>query len=463
MDGRTINLNSQQEDGLNTLDRWYISGDLFIRILGYAGTGKTTISKYFLDNVKDSAIVVSAPTHQAKRVVSTTTGYEGKTIQALLGLGLDVDLENFDPNKPEFRPKRDPEIANYKVVLIDEASMLSNKKYDEDSGLRGLLDMILDLAEQSGTRLIFLLDTAQLPPVNEKLIPTAITERITWEVKLTHVERQAGDNPLMPIYDKVRNNLKSYMNFFPDNSQINDKGEGITITKDNGVFARQIIESFRKPHEPGSIKVLCWRNVSVKGWNGFIRKYLFGPDAPVLKEGEILKSYSNVKGKIENSGEYLVEKIDEIRVNYDQTYDTYGKTLNIKTGEIRVYQIQVLDLYQKFRVVLDIVHQDDASKVAIEALRFMGAAKINRGLWTKYFDWRAKFYLMEDVFIKEKKALKKDLDYGYVITVHKSQGSTYDEVHVDGRDISINKDIEERNRLYYVAMSRPRKVANVLL
>lgn len=485
-DGRTITLNPQQVNGLETMDRYYKSGDLFIRVLGYAGTGKTTISKYFLDKITGPAvvgeageldmdmvrlyreqIVVSAPTHKAKRVISTTTGFQGKTIQALLGLGLDVDLENFDPNKPEFAPKRDPEINNYKVVLLDEASMLSNKQYLEGSNLRGLLDMLLDVAEASGTRIIFLMDEAQLPPVNEKLCPVAISDRIGWEVRLTHVERQQEDNPLMQVYDRLRNNLGSYMSMYPQTSVHNEKGEGITINTDNMTFARELCVAFRNNHiqkgPPGSIKVLCWRNQSVQGWNGFIRKAIFGKEAPMICENEVLMSYSSVRGKIENSGEYLIEKIEDVHANYNLSIDTFGKTLSIKTGELRVWRVLVFDIHQMFRISLDIVHPEDAANVAREALKFMAAAKQNRSLWVKYFDWRAKFYLLQDVFLRDKKALKKDLDYGYAITVHKAQGSTYDHVFVDERDLSKNSDIVERNKLRYVALSRPRKSANVLI
>jgi ATP-dependent exoDNAse (exonuclease V) alpha subunit len=58
--------------------------------------------------------------------------------------------------------------------------------------------------------------------------------------------------------------------------------------------------------------------------------------------------------------------------------------------------------------------------------------------------------------------ISKDFDYGYAITVHKSQGSTYTNVFVDEADIDTNKKHAERNKLKYVAFSRPTDVVHCL-
>lgn len=470
MNGRVITLNSQQVNGLETMDKWYASGDLFIRILGYAGTGKTTISKHFLDlrSKEGVSIITSAPTHKAKRVISSVTGYEGKTIQALLGLGLDVDIENFDPNDPVFSQTREPEINGYKILLIDEGSMLNY----------GLTHMILTEAEQHNTRVIILCDGAQLPPVAKlsdsmteeerdmvmkKISPVTMIREINWQVELTQVERQKEDNPLMPIYDKMRDNLNKNIMMYPQEHQINEKGEGIKIFHDNTKFAVEMIRLFRSEQEKGMTKVLCYRNVSVRAWNGFVRMALFGKAAPTLMKNELLMSYSNVRGKIQNSAEYVIEEIEETTACYDQTHETFGKVLRIQTGQVKIWRVKLMDLMDKSKLMLDIVKPEDWMVVAREDLRFKGAAKSNRSLWVKYFDWRAKFYVTDDVFVNNRKVLKKDLDYGYAMTVHKSQGSTYNDVFLDDPDFARNSDTVERNKLRYVALSRPRLTATVLL
>jgi hypothetical protein len=57
---------------------------------------------------------------------------------------------------------------------------------------------------------------------------------------------------------------------------------------------------------------------------------------------------------------------------------------------------------------------------------------------------------------------KKDIYYGYAITVHKSQGSTYDNIAIDMIDVDKNKVDKERNSLKYVGLSRPKQKAIVL-
>ena len=47
-----------------------------------------------------------------------------------------------------------------------------------------------------------------------------------------------------------------------------------------------------------------------------------------------------------------------------------------------------------------------------------------------------------------------EFDYGYALTVHKSQGSTYDDVYIEYNNILSNNKEEERNKLLYTAITR---------
>lgn len=47
-----------------------------------------------------------------------------------------------------------------------------------------------------------------------------------------------------------------------------------------------------------------------------------------------------------------------------------------------------------------------------------------------------------------------EVDYGYALTVHKSQGSTYGSVYCELDDINKNRKLKERERLIYTALTR---------
>lgn len=79
-----------------------------------------------------------------------------------------------------------------------------------------------------------------------------------------------------------------------------------------------------------------------------------------------------------------------------------------------------------------------------------------------------------ELFSDRYMVVEKSMDYGYAITAHKSQGSTYQQVFIDETDFEKlsnrwnhrfrlqEKRSKERNQLLYVAYSRPKLRATVL-
>ena len=142
---------------------------LTFTLRGWAGSGKSTIIKEFLQQCSNhhiGGIAVTAPTHKAKTVIRATTGKYAMTIQKLLGLRPDTDVSNFDPNKPTFNPIGEPDISKQRLIIIDEASMLNSSLYQ----------YLIDQAEIYSVRLLFVGDALQLPPVGE-FMSRAFTSR----------------------------------------------------------------------------------------------------------------------------------------------------------------------------------------------------------------------------------------------------------------------------------------------
>ena len=78
-----------------------------IGLNGAGGTGKTFITNYIIENCiyTPSLIACTSPTHKACRVLSSSLkGKTVNTIQSVFGFRLDLNLEDFDPNMPQFNP-----------------------------------------------------------------------------------------------------------------------------------------------------------------------------------------------------------------------------------------------------------------------------------------------------------------------------------------------------------------------
>ena len=142
-----------QELALKKMLEWSTSPfntvhDLLYTLDGAAGTGKTTIVKQFLNNLKvdKRKIAVTAPTHKAKKVIQAATGFPSQTIQKLLGLRPDINLDGFNPNRPVFNPIAEDEIQYYTYVVIDESSMFNQEAFK----------LICELAFKYKVRIIFM-------------------------------------------------------------------------------------------------------------------------------------------------------------------------------------------------------------------------------------------------------------------------------------------------------------------
>ncbi len=438
--GKIITFNDQQYEALVNIRQWIVTpGIMEYTLSGYAGTGKTTLVNAAIYD--HSSVVVSAPTHKAKIVVSRATGREGQTIQALLGLKPNTDLENFDIENPQFDPLGQKLIQQYKLIVIDEASMLN----------RDLYELLIKEAKRFNTKLLFMGDEAQVPPVNEHKSEVFKVSSIS---HLTKVERQAGDNPLMKVYDSIRDNIQSKNDVFEHKTQLlYDKG--IVFHNEEQEFRKMAIQAFTSKqyeHNKNHCKVICWTNSCVKNWNEIIREALIGKNRDAIEVGDLLMSYSNVllgDKQIYNSADYEVDSVTE----------------GVTSDEIDVYKVILIDIdtQSEYNVNIVIPETHNLEKFKRIAMWYLDKTVGTMGkarsiAWGQYFGFKSKHLLMQKVG-----KVDKDFEYGYAITVHKSQGSTYTQVYVDESDIDNNRKYTERNKLKYVAFSRPTDIVHSLL
>lgn len=457
-DGRIITFNDDQQEGLNKIKSWLKSKKQFFALAGYAGTGKSTIIKKIIDDYF-GVLVVSAPTHKAKKVIMRTTGQDGQTLHALLGLRPDVNLDDFNPNDPKYNPLAEPKIMGYNLVIIDEASMINQELYE-------LIKKTIK--KDKDIKVLFMGDPAQIPPVGEKE-SVVFDGTIEDKHELTHIMRQEDGNPLFEVFDALRNNLKSRNGGIKRKTKINSKGEGVIFTNNKHEFRERLTEifdsvEFRRDYD--FAKIIAWRNNTVMQSNKLMREIIYGKDAHFLEVGDILMAYRSVRAKqqyfniIDNSVDYKVKRVSKPMEN---EYDLWGYTVNIEEllGNGKTQKRNVF--------IVDHTDHENLHNYAEIHDGLKQIAKSNKKEWKNYYKFRRESMIM--VTINEFRdgssrtrgdIIAKDFDYGYAITGHKAQGSTYDHVFVLEDDMSVNPKTKEMNQIKYVALTRPTTTAMIL-
>jgi len=436
-----------QQDALTRLLDWIKTKDRVFTLSGSAGTGKTTITKEFIDRcgIPSRKIAVSAPTHKAKKIIAQSTELKGETLQSLLGLRPNTELVNFDINNPQFDILSQEKIDKYELVIVDECSMINHN----------LFKHLIDKAGEFNVKVLFIGDHMQLPPVKEIL---SSTFKLQGEsvAKLTQVVRQADDNPLLDLLTVLRRDISRGSNNFQHvlkNSQnkLNTRGEGFVILREKETFKQYLIDEFKSPEFRGSkeyVKYSAWTNANISGWNKYIRQQIHNDPIDLIVEGDLLMAYKTVtdtylQSIITNSEEYIVESVVEaVSGRFINCYKTM--IVGVHGGAKRVVNIVKPESYKEF--------------ITVHNNLLETAVTYRRHHWQKYYNFKSEHLILETFKDKSGKVIvKKDLDYGYGCTVHKTQGSTYDNIAINGIDLNRNPKPLELKKLWYVALSRASK------
>lgn len=123
----------------------------FSVLIGPAGTGKTSLLSVLCNQqpIKNSGILLLAPTGKARVKLQQSTGILAKTLAQFL-----LRLDRYDEETGIYRLSTRDKIEAGKTVIVDEASMLTEEQ------LGALLDALKGV-----DRLILVGDPRQLPPI----------------------------------------------------------------------------------------------------------------------------------------------------------------------------------------------------------------------------------------------------------------------------------------------------------
>lgn len=430
-------------------------------LIGAAGTGKTTVTKLIINYLEHENIsyTIAAPTHKARKVISETTDRNVVTIHQLLKLRPTIDILELDFKDLKFNSNQEYEnIPHNGVLLIDESSMINEV----------LFDCIVEACKDYCCKVLFIGDAAQLQPVKDHKLSKFT--RIDNKFMLSKIYRQAEENPILATLTELRTKHKR---FFPELKS--ESGNLIQYTswqellKNNISEFQEMVES----EDPNRIKLLAYTNKRVMAFNQVIRKLLFN-NTNEYNVGDILMAYDSCeidatdpsdwknkpfKYKMFNSNDYIVRAISL------ESKFIYGVLT-------KGYKLELYDVYDGDNVCVFVLSKDNDEKVfqhiaaSLETLRtdaIKAQTKVQKNkLWVEYFKLNAMFLTPIDLIHDGRVVKSKSLDYGYCLTTHKSQGSSFNTVLVDMGNILRCPDAAELRQLQYVALSRTRKDIHML-
>lgn len=451
------NFTNDQVKGLEFLEDFVkpSNKNMIAALVGAAGTGKTYLLKYFLNEIYKRTSCVSAPTHKAVKVIEKATGKKGMTLHALHALRPNTDIANFNIANPNFDPMGNPKINNYTLIAIDESSQIN----------KSIATLNERRAAAYNVKILYIGDESQLPPIKERMSETLSKGNI---VRLTEVVRQKNDNPLLPLFDILREDIKNNTsNFISRISKtpllLNDRKEGYAI-----VSADDFETLIHKKYSVNktSNRFLAWKRDTVSDNNYAIRS-LLNSSNDILTVDDTITGYNTVldeflKPIIINSIDYSIHSIH--KTTNDYKLKVYVVEFKSEFGEI-MPPVQVIDhradTFTNYVNILNNLH--NAAYTASYANR--------KSAWKAFYSFRDSILAMVDIPIKSSKfPVPKSFSYSYSLTIHKSQGSTYENVFLDLRDVlyysngNVVRDsrfaphaVELRNKLLYVAFSRASK------
>lgn len=177
--------------------------DRVMAIQGYPGTGKTTMLATISDvlaardilKAQGYELVGVAPTHTAVKELKSR-GIEAQTLDSFI-LGMQKELKN--PNEAQIS-------RNHQIIVIDESSMVSNRK---------MLDVLKIVHDFDFRGLIATGDTRQLPSP-EAGKPQALVQTQVETVHLTDIRRQNNPQLKQAVKETINYNFASAFNTLKD-------------------------------------------------------------------------------------------------------------------------------------------------------------------------------------------------------------------------------------------------------
>lgn len=445
---QTPSLNSDQQRAIALLTRWWNGNERMASLSGAAGTGKTFCIGHWLNSLKRPDAIFLAPTHKAKKMLQQSLAAAGTSYPVYtVAQGLGKQPVISEKGDEEFVTKKADLVSNTDLVIVDEAGMVSDEDFHE-------------LAERSA-RILWLGDRFQLPPIGEAEALAFSDPRIQYRAELTQIMRYSGY--LAEACQQLRDGVKQGKIYpiVPDGKQI--------IALPRKEWFEKAITLFQSPEfETNSsyCRMLAFRNAVVDTCNQRIKPAIYGHSHTFFKNQKLIATKpiqrlhgfvesrsSRGKTKIRTEWQILATNSEELLVTADP------EIRPITAEDLAFAPPEVMSLIGTSIISFPVVGESGlefqclvlTEEAKNQSIKIVAEIKRQRNLSKSQRAALAYLYRFGDE--------AKDI---FALTVHKSQGSTYNHVFIDIKDImrpplpSPKEDSEPdiRHRLIYTAISR---------
>jgi exodeoxyribonuclease-5 len=415
----------KQDLGLQLLAKFIVDEHTnYIYLLkGYAGTGKTTMIGTLVKNIAKvkKKLVLTAPTGRAAKVISNYSNQHAQTVHRKIyypkktsGGGVDfVAQQNKHKNT---------------IFIVDEASMIPDIPTGEDLFKSNSLleDLIEYVYAGENCQLIFIGDTAQLPPVKADLSPALSEETLSKQfgmeiisVELDEVVRQELESDILRNATLIRNALQ---NEIYESFQFELTGKTDLIRLVDGYEIMDAINDAYNNNGHEDTAIIVRSNKRANLYNQQIRaRILYREDeiAPgdflmVVKNNYFWVKPNSDAGFIANGD--IVEILEIFRFK-----ELYG----FRFAEVNVQLVDYPNM-KPFETVLIL----DTLDANAPSLSYEQSNNLYQEVLKDYEDERSKY--KKFLKVKQNKYFNAlQIKFSYAITCHKSQGGQWDTVFVE--------------------------------
>jgi exodeoxyribonuclease-5 len=294
-----------------------------------------------------------------------------------------------------------------------------------DANLFGLIG---DAIENYDIKVIFVGDPMQLPPINEDHSKVFDVEA---NVQLTEIVRQAENSPIIELTEKIRLAIDGAP--LPDLTSYDCNGvKSVNYFTWDAWFRDAFREQASNGANPDRVRALAWRNKTVCRYNDIARKELYGANTEPFVVGERVLAASPIR-VMKGGYPFTIMTVDD-----EATIDEIVHTQHPKYPKINIIRLRMRG--DDDRTINAKICAPQSIPVLKQEMDLL-AVKARRG----DIPWHE--------FYRLKKAID-DIRPCHSLTVHRSQGSTYEITFVDVADIMCNPRRREALRCLYVACSR---------